>query len=597
MSRQSHGSSGEALKRLFLPVLIGLAACARPGPAPAPLVPEGAPPSVAGPPGVQVSRADSGPADSALRQPAIASPSDTTVRAALRDTASDEAFLDTLRLMTTDSVLGHQPPVVAVAPDASRIAVPTAPSVGPGPATGGAGPATPESAPTWDIDVAPYTTNDRVQYYLDYFRGRARGHFEVYLERLGRWETLVRAKLRAARMPQDLVYLAVIESGMNPLAKSRRRAVGLWQFIAATGRRYGLAVDPWMDERRDPWRSTDAAIRMLAELNDHFGSLYLAAAAYNAGPGKIQRGLRRYDFGTSQGDDLYFALADERFLRRETRDYVPKLIAAALIAKDPERWGFEHIERWEPLRYDSIEVRDAVGLDVLARLADTTTDAILELNPQYIRRVTPPGRSVWVRVPERRADSAAARLAVLPPQRRITFFEHAVARGETLGQIAMRYHVTVDLILSANRGVQSRSLASRAGAGDPDVGDRAVAVGLRLAVAQTRGAAPGASGAALERGARRLDARRLHGADRAHRPPRGEPVHHRAQLRCPAGRPADVQRLDEAEPHQAGSGDSDSELAPRRYSSRFQGPDRPPDFSISRTSPITIPRSAALTMS
>jgi membrane-bound lytic murein transglycosylase D len=361
--------------------------------------------------------------------------------------------------MTTDSVLGHQPPVVAVAPDASRIATPTAPSVGPGPATGGgAGPATPESAPTWDIDVDRYTTNDRVQYYLDYFRGRARGHFEIYLERLGRWESLVRAKLRAARMPQDLVYLAVIESGMNPLAVSRRRAVGLWQFMAATGRRYGLAVDPWVDERRDPWRATDAAIRMLSELNDHFGSLYLAAAAYDAGPGKIQRGLRRYDFGPTQGNDLFFALADERFLRRETRDYVPKLIAAAMIAKDPERWGFEHIEPWEPLRYDSIEVRDAVGLDVLARLADTTTDAILELNPQYIRRVTPPARPVWVRVPERRADSAAARLVVLPPQHRITFFEHAVARGETLGQIAMRYHVTVDLILSANRGLQARSL-------------------------------------------------------------------------------------------------------------------------------------------
>jgi membrane-bound lytic murein transglycosylase D len=234
--------------------------------------------------------------------------------------------------------------------------------------------------------------------------------------------------------------------------------VGLWQFMAATGRRYGLTVDPWVDERRDPWRETDAAIRMLSELNDHFGSLYLAAAAYDAGPGKIQRGLRRYDFGQAQGNDLFFALADERFLRRETRDYVPKLIAAAMIAKDPERWGFDHIERWAPLRYDSIEVREAVGLDVVARLADTTADAILELNPQYVRRVTPPGRPVWVRVPLNRADSAAARLTVLPPQHRVTFFEHTVARGETLGQIAVRYHVTVDLIRSANQGLQARSL-------------------------------------------------------------------------------------------------------------------------------------------
>jgi membrane-bound lytic murein transglycosylase D len=264
--------------------------------------------------------------------------------------------------------------------------------------------------------------------------------------------------MRAAHMPQDLVYLAVIESGMNPLAVSRRKAVGLWQFMPSTGRRYGLAVDSWVDERRDPWRATDAAIRMLSELNDQFGSLYLAAAAYDAGPGKIQRGLKRYDFGPTQGNDLFFALADERFLRRETRDYVPKLIAAAIIAKNPETWGFDHIERWDPLRYDSIEVRDAIGLDVVSRLADTTTDAILELNPQFVRRVTPPGRSVWVRVPLGRADSAAARLAVLPPEHRVTFLEHAVARGETLRQIAGRYNVTVDLILSANRGVKARSL-------------------------------------------------------------------------------------------------------------------------------------------
>jgi membrane-bound lytic murein transglycosylase D len=367
------------------------------------------------------------------------------VRVPSRDTASDAAFLDTLRLMTMDSVVGRQLPVTAAAvPDAPRIAPPSAPSSAPG--------------PTWDIDVDRYTTNDRVQYYIDYFRGRARGHFETYLERLGRWESLVRAKLRAARMPQDLVYLAVIESGMNPLAVSRRRAVGLWQFMAATGRRYGLVVDPWVDERRDPWRATDAAIRMLSELNDRFGSLYLAAAAYDAGPGKIQRGLKRYDFGPTQGNDLYFALADERFLRRETRDYVPKLIAAAVIAKEPEKWGFDHIERWEPLRWDSIEVNDAVGLDVVARLADTSTDAILELNPQFVRRVTPPNRPVWVRVPPGRADSTAARLAVLPPEHRVTFVEHAVARGETLGQIAVRYHVTVDLIVSANRGVKPRSL-------------------------------------------------------------------------------------------------------------------------------------------
>ena len=445
-----------------MPVLVGLAACARPVPAPAPLAPAAAPPAaVESPPAAQVARADTASPDSARSQPASASLPDTTVRAISRDTTSDAAFLDTLRTMTADSAVGGQPAALKAPADASGIAAPVAPSVGPGPAAAPAGTAAPKEAPaTWDIDVDRYADNERVQYYIDYFRGRARDHFETYLARLGRWETLVRAKMLAAHMPQDMVYLAVIESGMNPLAVSRRKAVGLWQFMAGTGRRYGLTVDPWVDERRDPWRATDAAIRMLSELNDRFGSLYLAAAAYDAGPGKIQRGLRRYDFGPTQGNDLFFALADERFLRRETRDYVPKLIAAAMIAKEPEKWGFDHIERWDPLRYDSIEVNDAVGLDVIARLADTSTDAILELNPQFVRRVTPPNRSVWVRVPTGRADSAAARLAVLPPEHRVTFVEHAVARGETLGQIAARYHVTVDLILSANKGVKARSLRS-----------------------------------------------------------------------------------------------------------------------------------------
>ena len=445
------------LKKLFLPALIGLAACARPGPAPAPLVPDAGPPPVAAPTGAQVASADSVKPDTAPAQPAITPPSDTTVPVLSRDTASDAAFLDTLRTMTADSVIGTQPQVLAAAPpDASRIPPASVPSVGPGPAAPSNGPAV--APPTWDIDVDRYASNERVQYYIDYFRGRARDHFEVYLDRLGRWESLVRAKLVAAHMPQDLVYLAVIESGMNPLAVSRRRAVGLWQFMASTGRRYGLTVDNWVDERRDPWRATDAAIRMLSELDNRFGSLYLAAAAYDAGPGKIERGLNRYDFGDMQGNDLFFALADERFLRRETRDYVPKLIAAAMIAKEPAKYGFDDIERWAPLRYDSMKVDDALGLDVVARLSDTTTDAILELNPQFVRRVTPPNRTVWVRVPAGRADSASARLAVLPPEHRVTFVEHVVARGETLGFIAGRYHVSVDLILSANRGVRPRSL-------------------------------------------------------------------------------------------------------------------------------------------
>jgi membrane-bound lytic murein transglycosylase D len=453
-------------KARLLPTLVGLAACAHAGglPAPAPVPPEPAPaPAVAAAPAPTIAppaRADSGPVAAPpspitrITSPTSAAPAPRDTIA--QDTTAEEAFLDTLQTMSFDSTA----PGGAAAPAKAERTEPDPPAPSAG-APAGAAQADATAVgrgPMFDIEVANYAANERVQYYLDYFRGRARNHFALYLARLGRWDAMLRSKLRAARLPQDLKYMAMIESGLNPNAVSRRRAVGMWQFIAWTGRRYGLTVDPWVDERRDPWLATDAAIRMISELNDRFGSLYLAAAAYDAGPGKIQRGLNRFDLSDHEGNDLFFALADERFLRRETRDYVPKIIAAAMIAKEPAKWGFQGIEPWSPLTYDSIRVTDAVGLDVLARLADTTQEAMGELNPQLIRRATPPGRTVWVRVPVGTADSTRARLAVLPPERRITHREHFVSRGETLGAIALRYRVSVDDILAANRGVRPRSL-------------------------------------------------------------------------------------------------------------------------------------------
>ena len=441
-------------KRLLIPTLLGLAACTHAGgrvaPASAPVEPAAAPvvATATAPPAAPPARMDSSHA-AATPSPVTRStpptivataPSDTTGE----DTSSDEEFLDSLRMMSFDSSARSR----LEAPGGAGRAEAAPP--GPIPST-----ATP---PMFDIDVANYAANDRVQYYLDYFRGRAREHFALYLARLGRYDSMLRSKLQAAHLPQDLEYMALIESGLNPNAVSRRRAVGMWQFISWTGKRYGLAVDSYLDERRDPWLATDAAIRMISELNDKFGSLYLAAAAYDAGPGKIQRGLNRFDLSDHEGNDRYFALADERFLRRETRDYVPKIIAAAMIAKEPEKWGFANLGRWTPLTFDSLRVTDAVGLDVLARLADTTQEAMEELNPQLVRRMTPPGRTVWVRVPAGKADSTVARLAVLPPERRITHREHFVSRGETLGGIAKLYRVSVDDILSANRGVRPRSL-------------------------------------------------------------------------------------------------------------------------------------------
>lgn len=303
----------------------------------------------------------------------------------------------------------------------------------------------------FDIEVERYASHARVQYWVDYFSTRARRHFAIYLQRAGRYDSMIRTRLAAAGMPQDLIFLAMIESGFNQNARSHAAAVGLWQFIAPTARRYGLTVDAWIDERRDPFLATDAAIRMLSELNDRFGSLYLAAAGYNAGPGKIRQGLQRYDFGALNGDDVFFALAERPFLRQETRDYVPKIIAAAIIAKDPHRWGFSTDSLWSPLRYDSLQVDFAVGLDVIARLANTTRGTIEEMNPMFVRGVTPPDREVWVRVPVGMRDSVAARLDALPAGQRITIITHQVARGETLSRIARQYGVSVQDIKMANR--------------------------------------------------------------------------------------------------------------------------------------------------
>jgi membrane-bound lytic murein transglycosylase D len=310
-------------------------------------------------------------------------------------------------------------------------------------------PATPV---TWDIDVDTYHDHDRVQYYLDLFQGKGRERMGIWLTRMPRYEEMIRGRLQEQGLPGDLVYLALIESGFSNSATSRAKAVGMWQFMKATAKGYGLRVDSWVDERRDPYRATVAAARHLKALNDRFGSLYLAAAAYNAGAGKVSRGMRRLpddDADSLTSDATFFRLYDTKLLRRETKDYVPKLIAAARIAKEPSRYGFA-VAAAEPATYDSIVVPTMTGLDVIARLADTTVAAIREMNPQYLRLATPPGVASVVRIPAGRGPTTVAAYEQLPPARRITFIEHTVARGQTLSGIASRYGVSTRLVVEAN---------------------------------------------------------------------------------------------------------------------------------------------------
>ena len=293
--------------------------------------------------------------------------------------------------------------------------------------------AAPSAEPTFDIDVTSFATNRRVLEYLEFFQVDSRDRFEIWLARLGRYQGMIRERLRAKRLPEDLLYLCLIESGFSNTAVSRAKAVGMWQFMASTARLYGLTVDPWVDERRDPFRATEAAANYLADLRERLGSVYLAAAAYNAGVGRIERGIDRLPGEPDSVDDhTFFQLSDRRYLRRETRDYVPKLIAASLIAKQPGRYGFE-VEPLPPLTFDEVTVSDATGLDVIARLADTSVAALLELNPQYVRGVTPPGRSVVVRVPRGHGTVVAERYDSLPITERITFVDHCVARADAVG--------------------------------------------------------------------------------------------------------------------------------------------------------------------
>src|SRR5262252_10993520 len=216
---------------------------------------------------------------------------------------------------------------------------------------------------------------------------------------------MIRAKMRQGGLPEDMYYLGLVESGWDPNAYSKAAAVGMWQFMTSTARDMGMRVDWWVDERRDPVKSTTAAVRFIKDLRDQFGSLYLAAAAYNGGPVRIARGVTRYASaleGTS-GDDLFFALAETDYLRNETREYVPQLIAVALIGKEPGRYGMK-IDPQPLLVYDSVKVGPATPIAAIALASGASVSAILDLNPQVLRGMTPPNDSITVRIPR----SAAA---------------------------------------------------------------------------------------------------------------------------------------------------------------------------------------------
>lgn len=297
-----------------------------------------------------------------------------------------------------------------------------------------------------EFDI-PMVVNDDVIRWMEYFTGRGRKYYHRYLSRSTKYQPMMKEKLRAAGMPEDLVYLSMIESGYNPHAYSSAAAAGLWQFITSTGKMYDLRVDFWVDERRDPEASTDAALRLLKDLHDRYdGDWYLAWAAYNAGPGRIDRALRTY------GKIDFWTMVQKKSFRPETDNYVPKLLAAAIIGKHPERYGFTDVEYQAPDAVETVEVGPSIGLEVLAKCAGVSQEEFQRLNPHLRRWALPPEPAQHrVYVPAGTGTTFLARLEQVPPEERLTFVHHTVKKGETLSTIANRYDLSLAEVQSANR--------------------------------------------------------------------------------------------------------------------------------------------------
>lgn len=291
----------------------------------------------------------------------------------------------------------------------------------------------------------PIVMNKQVEFYLNLFQTKQRGYYERWLARSTKYLPYIKSNLRQAGLPEDLAYLAMIESGYNPTAISKAKAVGLWQFIAGTGKNYGLRIDSWVDERREPDKATLAAIKYLTFLYEEFGSWYLAVAAYNAGEGKIGRGIERYK------TEDFWHLASKDYLSLETKRYVPKLIAAIIIAKNPEKYGFSDINYQQPPQFDTIPVPPMTDLHAVAMASGEDIETIRDLNNELLKNLTPPGKNSYeLRIPAGTYERVASNLARLQPVASIDYKTHVVKKGDTLTAICRTYNLSKTALLKAN---------------------------------------------------------------------------------------------------------------------------------------------------
>jgi membrane-bound lytic murein transglycosylase D len=290
--------------------------------------------------------------------------------------------------------------------------------------------------------------NPKVRHFVNYYSSTGKNRFQELLGRSGRYMPMIAKVLNQEGLPEELGYLALLESEFVVDITSRNGAVGLWQFIASTARRYGLRIDEWVDERRDPVKSTRAAAAYLKDLHDHYGRWYLATAAYNAGPANIDKALQK------TGAKDFWSIKAKAQLTEETRNFVPKFVAIALIAMDPKKYGLNDVQYESSLDYEEVEVNRPTKLVTLAQLAETDVAVIKELNPALLRGSTPPSEASFrINLPVGKTPVFLAKLNEKTPEKDAEsprVVTHEVKQGETLFSISRFYGLDVRALMDLN---------------------------------------------------------------------------------------------------------------------------------------------------
>lgn len=309
------------------------------------------------------------------------------------------------------------------------------------------------SVATEELEIIPTEINSQVEKWITYFQGRGRPHMEKYLLRSTRYEALMKKVLRDNKLPEDLFYIALIESGFSSQAFSHASAVGYWQFIRGTGKRYKLKINQLVDERRDPVLSTQAASEYFKDLYGMFNSWYLSMAAYNVGEGRVLKATRKY-----RTNDFWELARHKRALPRETDDYVPKFIAAKLIAKNPDKYGFEGIDYMAPIEFDHITVAQPVNLRVMAEKMNYNYEDFKALNPKYKGEIAPldTENSLGLRIPagsyevamKAAQESFADKVEYVADMNE--FQNYKIRRGDTFATVARKFRTNVAYLRDIN---------------------------------------------------------------------------------------------------------------------------------------------------